>query len=89
MMDVNQACEAFKVLLEQQLDRVAKMNTNKKDFSTQKVITIGVVDGDGIGPIITAQASRVLEKVLADDLLSICHAGRSKGSIVHPGHCSL
>ena len=68
MMDVNQACEAFKVLLEQQLDRVAKMNTNKKDFSTQKVITIGVVDGDGIGPIITAQASRVLEKVLADEI---------------------
>ena len=68
MMDVNQACEAFKVLLEQQLDRVAKMNTNKKDFSTQKVITIGVVDGDGIGPIITAQASRVLEKVLADEV---------------------
>ena len=74
MMDVNQACEAFKVLLEQQLDRVAKMNTNKKDFSTQKVITIGVVDGDGIGPIITAQASRVLEKVLADEI--------SAGSIV-------
>ena len=68
MMDVNQACEAFKVLLEQQLDRVAKMNTNKKDFSTQKVITVGVVDGDGIGPIITAQASRVLEKVLADEI---------------------
>ena len=68
MMDVNQACEAFKVLLEQQLDRVAKMNTNKKDFSTQKVITIGVVDGDGIGPIITAQASRILEKVLADEI---------------------
>ena len=68
MMDVNQACEAFKVLLEQQLDRVAKMNTEKKDFSTQKVITIGVVDGDGIGPIITAQASRVLEKVLADEI---------------------
>ena len=68
MMDVNQACEAFKVLLEQQLDRVAKMNTQKKDFSTQKVITIGVVDGDGIGPIITAQASRVLEKVLADEI---------------------
>ena len=68
MMDVNQACEAFKVLLEQQLDRVAKMNTNKKDFSTQKTITIGVVDGDGIGPIITAQASRVLEKVLADEI---------------------
>ena len=68
MMDVNQACEAFKVLLEQQLDRVAKMNTNKKDFSTQKVITIGVVDGDGIGPIITQHAARVLKKLLADEV---------------------
>ena len=68
MNEVNKACEAFKVLLEQQLDRIAKMNTEKKDFSTQKTITIGIVDGDGIGPIITAQASRVLEKVLADEI---------------------
>ena len=68
MMDVNQACEAFKVLLEQQLDRIANMNTEKTDFSTKKTITIGVVDGDGIGPIITVQASRVLEKVLADEI---------------------
>ena len=68
MNEVTKACEAFKVLLEQQLTRIANMNTEKKDFSTQKVITIGVVDGDGIGPIITAQASRVLEKVLSDEI---------------------
>ncbi|MBQ8239100.1 MAG: isocitrate/isopropylmalate dehydrogenase family protein [Oscillospiraceae bacterium] len=68
MNEVTKACEAFKVLLEQQLERIANMNTEKKDFSTQKTITIGVVDGDGIGPIITAQASRVLEKVLADEI---------------------
>ena len=59
MMDVNQACEAFKVLLEQQMNRIANMNTEKKDFSTQKTITIGVVDGDGIGPIITDRKSVV------------------------------
>ena len=68
MNDVMNACEAFKVLLEQQLDRVAHMNTEKTDFSTKKTVTIGVVDGDGIGPIITAQASRVLEKLLADEI---------------------
>ena len=68
MNDVMNACEAFKVLLEQQLERVANMNTEKTDFSTKKTVTIGVVDGDGIGPIITAQAARVLEKLLADEI---------------------
>ena len=67
-MDINQACEAFRKILEEQQARIANMNTEKTDFATKKTITIGVVDGDGIGPIITAQASRVLEKVLADEI---------------------
>lgn len=67
-MDINQACEAFKKILEEQQARVANMNTEKTDFSVKKVVTIGVVDGDGIGPIITKQATRVLEKVLADEI---------------------
>ena len=68
MLDVNQACEAFKKLLEEQLDRVAKMDSTKTDFTTKKCVTIGIIDGDGIGPIITAQAHRVLEKLLADEI---------------------
>ena len=68
MFDVNQACEAFKKLLEEQLDRVAKMDSTKTDFTTKKCVTIGVIDGDGIGPIITAQAHRVLEKLLAEEI---------------------
>ena len=67
-MDINQACEAFKKILEEQQARIANMNTEKTDFSTKNVVTIGVVDGDGIGPIITKQANRVLEKVLADEI---------------------
>ena len=67
-MDINQACEAFKKILEEQQTRIANMNTEKTDFSTKNVVTIGVVDGDGIGPIITKQANRVLEKVLADEI---------------------
>ena len=58
---LNQACEAFKKLLEEQLNRVSNMDPSKTDFTTKKVVTIGVIDGDGIGPIITTQASRVLE----------------------------
>ena len=67
-MDINQACEAFKKLLEEQCSRVANMCTEKTDFSTKPVVTIGVIDGDGIGPIITKQASRVLEKLLANEI---------------------
>ncbi len=67
-MDINQACEAFKKLLEEQQARIANMDCTKTDFATKKVVTIGVVDGDGIGPIITHQAARVLEKLLADEV---------------------
>ena len=67
-MDINQACEAFRVLLEEQQKRIANMDTNKTDFATKKCVTIGIVDGDGIGPYITAHATRVLEKLLADEI---------------------
>ena len=67
-MDIINACEAFKKLLEEQQARIAKMDCEKTDFTTKKVVTIGVVDGDGIGPIITQHAARVLKKLLADEV---------------------
>ena len=67
-MDINQACEAFRVLLQEQQNRIANMNTEKTDFTTKACVTIGIVDGDGIGPYITAHATRVLEKLLADEI---------------------
>ncbi len=67
-MNINQACEAFRKILEEQEARIARMSSEKTDFATKKTITIGVVDGDGIGPIITAQATRVLEKLLAEEI---------------------
>ena len=73
-MNIEQACEAFRILLEEQQKRIANMNTEKTDFATKKTVTIGIVDGDGIGPYITAHATRVLEKLLADEI--------EKGSIV-------
>lgn len=68
MMNIDQACEAFKVLLEEQMSRIAGMNAEKTDFTTKSCVTIGVIDGDGIGPIITTQAYRVLQKLLADEI---------------------
>ena len=67
-MDINQACEAFRILLQEQQNRIANMNTEKTDFATKKCVTIGIVDGDGIGPYITAHATKVLEKLLADEI---------------------
>lgn len=67
-MDIEQALEAFRVLLTEQQSRVANMNTEKTDFSKKECVTIGVVDGDGIGPIITKHATRVLKKLLADEV---------------------
>ena len=67
-MNIDQACEAFRVLLEEQRSRIANMNTEKTDFATKQVVTIGIVDGDGIGPYITAHATRVLQKLLADEI---------------------
>ncbi|MBE6925604.1 MAG: isocitrate/isopropylmalate dehydrogenase family protein [Ruminococcaceae bacterium] len=73
-MDIQEALEAFRILLTEQQTRVANMNTEKTDFSAKECVTIGVVDGDGIGPIITKQATRVLKKLLADEV--------AQGSIV-------
>ncbi len=62
------AVDAFRVLLRQQLERIDSMNTEKVDYSKKDRITIGIIDGDGIGTVITPQAKRVLETLLADDI---------------------
>lgn len=74
MKEVTLACEAFGKLLEEQLQRIANMNSEKVDFSTKETITIGIADGDGIGPMIMAHAVKVLETLLGDEI--------AKGSIV-------
>ena len=69
-MDINQACEAFRILLEEQQQRIANANEEKKDFSKMDTVTVGLIDGDGIGPLIMSRAVQVLnillEKEIAD-----------------------
>ena len=62
------ACEKFRKLMSEQLARVEDMKAQGDfvDYSALKSIKIGVCGGDGIGPIISAQARRVLEFILAD-----------------------
>ena len=66
--DINQALEHFKNILEGQLERIANTDTTKTDFTTKKQVIIGVLDGDGIGPIITEHAYNVLKVLLADEI---------------------
>lgn len=68
MKEMELACESFQKLLQEQMERIANMATEKVDFSSKKVVTIGLVDGDGIGPIIMKQAVKVLEVLLKDEI---------------------
>ena len=62
------ACEKFRKLMADQLTRVEDMKSQGDfvDYTSLDCIKIGVCGGDGIGPIISAQARRVLEFILAD-----------------------
>ena len=62
------ACEKFRKILEAQLARVEDMKSQGDftDYAALKTIRIGVCGGDGIGPIITKEAARVLEFMLSD-----------------------
>ena len=76
-MDIQKACDAFRCLLEEQLHRAQNMNQEKTDFSQKESITIGLIDGDGIGPVIMSQAVRVLEKnidksLTVSELAALC-----------------
>ncbi len=62
------ACEKFRKILEGQLSRVEDMKAQGDftDYSSLDTIRIGICGGDGIGPIISAEAEKVLRFILAD-----------------------
>ncbi len=72
MNKIEAAKEKFGKLIEEQLARVERMKADKEfiDFEKLPVIKIGICGGDGIGPAITAQAQRILEFLLADEVKS-------------------
>ena len=72
MNKIEIAKEKFGKLIEEQLVRVERMKQDKEfiDFSKLPVIKIGICGGDGIGPAITAQAQRILEFLLSDEVKS-------------------
>ncbi|MFQ5683101.1 MAG: isocitrate/isopropylmalate family dehydrogenase [Candidatus Binatia bacterium] len=75
-MDQKQAIDAAKQhlgeVLAQQLGRVERLKQAEPwtDFSKVKPIIIGILGGDGIGPFIAAEARRVLEHLLNNEVKS-------------------
>ena len=67
---VGAAQEQFAVVLEQQLERVERLKQEPPpvDYAAVSPIIIGTLGGDGIGPAITAEAQRLLESLLTDQV---------------------
>ena len=66
--NLDEACAKFRKILENQLVRVEDMKAQGDftDYAAIDTIKIGVCGGDGIGPIITKEAARVLKFMLSD-----------------------
>ena len=71
-VQLDEACAKFRAVLEGQLKRVEDMKSQGDftDYSAIDTIKIGVCGGDGIGPIITKEAARVLKFMLSDLVLA-------------------
>ncbi len=70
--NIEQYCNHFRKLLESQLLRCEKMEkeAGRCDFPKKEKIIIGVIGGDGIGPIIVDVAKKVAEKLLCAEIES-------------------
>ena len=66
---IERAVLHFRALLEEQIKRVERMESASANAQTTKTKTVvGIVGGDGIGPIIVKEAARVLKALLADEI---------------------
>ena len=67
---ITAACTHFEELLRAQIARAEKLANAPQavDYTKKGVITIGIVGGDGIGPVIVKEAERLLEDLLAEEI---------------------
>lgn len=67
---VEKAKQHFEKLIIEQLERIERMKKAEDwtDYAALKPIIIGIIGGDGIGPYIAADAQRVLETLLEEQV---------------------
>lgn len=70
MDTIKMAQERFGALISSEYDRIERMKQGGRvtDCSKLDQIIVGVLPGDGIGPIIMTQAIRVLEALMGEEL---------------------
>ncbi len=69
-MQIAAAQEHFGALIATELERIAHMKESQEtlDFSKLDTIVVGILPGDGVGPLLMVQALRVLKKLLEPEL---------------------
>ena len=65
---IEQAVASFRALLEEQIERAGHLNDGGARDFTARPLQIGLIGGDGIGPIIVKEAERVLQKLLQPEI---------------------
>ena len=72
MSAISQAQGQFGELIQSEFERIERMkqDTEVKDFSKLDKIVVGILPGDGIGPIIMEQAVRVIKALIPDEIAS-------------------
>jgi len=67
---IDAAVEQFRKLITGQLERQQKMadGASVKNFAEMDKIVVGIIGGDGIGPIIVDEAERVMKKLLDTEI---------------------
>jgi len=69
---IEKAVKQYETLLREQIERAGKMENAAPalDFAHMDKIIIGTCGGDGIGPLITGWARKILQKLLEDEIES-------------------
>ena len=72
MSAISQAQGKFGELIQSEFERIERMkqDTELNDFSKLDKIVVGILPGDGIGPIIMEQAVRVIKALIPDEIAS-------------------
>jgi isocitrate dehydrogenase (NAD+) len=67
---IRKAQEHFGKVFEEQLERIERLKREEpwQDFSKIRPVVVGILGGDGIGPIISAESQRILERLLKQPL---------------------
>jgi len=67
---IKRASEKFEALIREELARVERIKNTESpvNFSEIEKIRIGILPGDGIGPLITRESIRVLNHLLHDEI---------------------